>query len=76
MLDPLGLAQHGDFWDTLAHNVDMYRSDVSSMKTHSTVLDIESEIAVNVLLCGTGWKSAYPLFFKEQSFSLGLPPLP
>ena len=51
----------------------MYRSDVSSVKTHSIVLDDESEIAANVLLCGTGWKSAYPLFFKEQSLSLGLP---
>ena len=70
---PLALAQHDDFWDTLAQNVDIYRNDISSVKPHSIVLDDGSEIAADVLLCGTGWKSNYPFFSTRQAYSLGLP---
>ena len=70
---PLGLVQHEDFWDTLAQNVHVYRNDISSLKPHSIILDDGSEIAADVLLCGTGWKSTYPFFSKEQAYSLGLP---
>jgi len=73
---PLGLAQHDDFWDALARNVHVYRNDISSMKPHSIVLDDGSEIPVDVLLCGTGWKSDYPFFSKKQAHSLGLPHSP
>ena len=46
------------------------------MKAHSIVLDDDSEIATDVLLCGTGWESKYDFFPKEQVCSLGLPHLP
>ncbi len=73
---PLGLAQHDDFWDTLARNVHVYRNDISSMRPHSIVLDDGTEISADVLLCGTGWKLNYPFFSKEQAHSLGLPHSP
>ena len=38
---------------------------------HSIVLDDKSELPVDVLLCGTGWKFNYPFFSKEQALSLG-----
>lgn len=70
---PLGLVQHDDFWDTLAQNAQVYRNNISSMKTHSIVLDDGTEIEADVLLCGTGWSARYPFFSKEQACSLGLP---
>ncbi|KAL9606455.1 MAG: hypothetical protein Q9179_000371 [Wetmoreana sp. 5 TL-2023] len=73
---PLGLALHDDFWDTLAHNVYVYRNDIRSMKANSIVLDDGSEIAADVLLCGTGWSAQYPFFSKQQACELGLPHRP
>ena len=74
---PLGLAQHIDFWDTLARNVHVYRNDISSLKPHSIVLDDGSEIPVDVLLYDTGWKFDYPFFPpKKQAYALGLPHSP
>lgn len=73
---PLGLAQHDDFWDTIAQNVHIYRKDIRSMKPHAIVLYDGSEIPVDALLCGTGWKSNYPFFSQELARSLGLPHSP
>lgn len=73
---PVGLAQHDDFWDTLAKHVQVYRNDISSMKPQAIVLDDGSEVLADALLCGTGWKSQYPFFSKEQAHSLGLPHSP
>ncbi|KAL8655328.1 MAG: hypothetical protein Q9210_000959 [Variospora velana] len=73
---PLALAQHDDFWDTIAQNVQVYCNNISSMKAHSIVLDNGTEIEADVLLCGTGWISQYPFFSEEQTCSLGLPHRP
>ncbi len=34
-----GLAQHDDFWDTIAQNVHVYRDDICSVKPRNIVLD-------------------------------------
>ena len=73
---PLALAQHDDFWDTIAKNVYVYRKDINSMKPQAILLDDGSEVLADALLCGTGWKFHYPMFSKEQAHALGLPHLP
>lgn len=73
---PIGLAQHDDFWDTLAKNVHVHRNDISSMKPHAIVLDDGTEVPADAILCGTGWKFHYPFFSAEQAQSLGLPHSP
>jgi dimethylaniline monooxygenase (N-oxide forming) len=70
---PLGLAQHDDFWDTIAKHVAVHRKDIMSMTPQGIVLDNGIEIPTNVLLCGTGWKSSYPFFTSHLSQTLGLP---
>lgn len=70
---PLGLVQYDDFWDTLAQNVQVYRNNISSMKSHSIMLDDGTEIKSDILLCGTGWSAQYPFFSKDLTCSLGLP---
>lgn len=70
---PVGLAQHEDFWDTIAQNVKIYRSGVDFMKLNAIVLKDGAEIATDALLCGTGWKSNYPFFDSDLVRSLGLP---
>ena len=70
------MAQHDDFWDTLAQNVHVYRNDVSKMKPQSIVLDDGFEVQADIILCGTGWKSDQPFFSKEQARQLGLPHSP
>lgn len=73
---PLGLAQHDDFWDTLAQNVDVYRNNVVSLKPDGIVLDDGTEVLADILLCGTGWSSNYPFFSAHLACSLGLPHSP
>ncbi|KAL8672436.1 MAG: hypothetical protein Q9168_003099 [Polycauliona sp. 1 TL-2023] len=70
---PLGLVQHDDFWDTLAQAVRVYRNDIRSLKKSTIVLDDGSEIAADILLCGTGWRTEYLFFSTDQARSLGLP---
>ncbi|KAL8991774.1 MAG: hypothetical protein Q9169_007663 [Polycauliona sp. 2 TL-2023] len=70
---PLGLVQHDDFWDTIAQVPRVYRNDIRALKKNTVVLDDASEIATDILLCGTGWSTEYPFFSPEQAHSLGLP---
>ena len=46
------------------------------MKRHTILLDDGSEILADAVLCGTGWKTHYPFFSKEDAHSLGLPHSP
>ncbi|KAL8636942.1 MAG: hypothetical protein Q9228_005727 [Teloschistes exilis] len=73
---PLRLAQYNDFWDTLAQNVDVYRNNVVSLTPDGIVLDDRTEVAADILLCGTGWSSNYPFFSKHLACSQGLPHSP
>jgi len=43
------------------------------MKPHVIILDDDTEIPTDALLCGTGWKSSYPFFSQELVQLLGLP---
>lgn len=70
---PLGMIQHEDFWDTIAMNVSIHRSDIRTMKSRSIVLEDGSEIASEVLFCGTGWNQHYPFLSEEQAAEFGLP---
>lgn len=70
---PVGLAQHEDFWDTIAQNVHIHRKDISSMRSNTITLEDGIEVPTDVLLCGTGWKSTYPFLSKDLACSLGLP---
>jgi dimethylaniline monooxygenase (N-oxide forming) len=70
---PIGMIQHEDFWDTIAKNVYVYRSDIRAMREESIILDDGSEVKSDVLFCGTGWSPHYPFITKEQAVHLGLP---
>jgi dimethylaniline monooxygenase (N-oxide forming) len=70
------MIQHEDFWDTIAQNVSVYRSDVRSMQATSIILQDGSEIKSDVLFCGTGWSEHYPFLSKDQILEFGLPHIP
>jgi dimethylaniline monooxygenase (N-oxide forming) len=73
---PIGMIQHEDFWDTIAKNVSVYRSDIRNMQPDSIVLQDGSEIKSDVLFCGTGWSQHYPFLAKDQIVEFGLPHVP
>lgn len=70
------MIQHEDFWDTIAKNVSVFRSDIGNMQSDSIVLQDGSEIKSEVLFCGTGWSQHYPFFAKDQIMEFGLPHVP
>ena len=67
------MIQHEDFWDTIAKNVSIHRSDIRTMQANSILLEDGSEVLSDVLFCGTGWSQHYPFFSKDQIVGLGLP---
>lgn len=67
------MIQHDDFWDTIARNVSIHRSDIRTMQAKSILLENGSEISSDVLFCGTGWSQHYPFLSKEQVVEYGLP---
>lgn len=67
------MIQHENFWDTIAKNVSIYRSDISTMHTSSISLTDGSEILSDVLFCGTGWRQNYPFLSEAQVVDFGLP---
>ena len=67
------MIQHEDFWDTIAKNVSIHRSDIRTMQASSILLEDGSEVLSDVLFCGTGWSQHYPFFSKDQIVGLGLP---
>ncbi|KAF4627203.1 hypothetical protein G7Y89_g10950 [Cudoniella acicularis] len=70
---PLGLAQHDDFWDTIAQNVHIYRKDIVSMKTRVIILDDGTEIPADALLCAAEAQAIWTTAYLDGS--IGLPPL-
>jgi dimethylaniline monooxygenase (N-oxide forming) len=70
------MIQHEDFWDTIAKNVSVYRSDIRNMQTDSIILQDGSEVKSDVLFCGTGWSEHYPFLAKDQIMEFGLPHVP
>lgn len=67
------MIQREDFWETIAKNVSVYRSDISSMQKSSILLEDGSQVSADVLFCGTGWSKHYPFLSAEQVIVLGLP---
>jgi hypothetical protein len=67
------MIQHEDFWDTIAKNVSIHRSDIRMMKSRSIVLQNGTNIPSEVLFCGTGWSQHYPFLSEEQAVEFGLP---
>ncbi|KAL6714953.1 hypothetical protein ACLMJK_007213 [Lecanora helva] len=70
---PVGMIQHDDFWDLVSQEVNIYRSDRFNTKADALVLDDGTEVTTDIVLCGTGWKSAYTFLSSEQICDLGLP---
>lgn len=70
------MIQHEDFWDAIAKNVSVYRSDIRTMQSDAIVLQDGSIIKSDALFCGTGWRRQYPFFTKEQTIDFGLPHVP
>lgn len=46
------------------------------MESKAIVLEDDSKVPADILLCGTGWIQSYPFLIKEQLVELGLPHLP
>lgn len=67
------MIQHEDFWDTIARNVSIYRSDIRAMNSRSIVLEDGSDIPPEILFCGTGWSQHYPFLSEEQAVKFGFP---
>ena len=67
------MIQHEDFWDTIAKNVSIHRSDIRTMQERSILLEDGSEVLSDVLFCGTGWSQHYPFFSEVQIVGFGLP---
>ena len=67
------MIQHEDFWDTIANEVSIHRSDVRTMQANCILLEDGSGISSDVLFCGTGWSQHYPFLSKEQVVDFGLP---
>ena len=67
------MLQFPDFWDIISQRVNIYRSDIVKLNSHSVHLADGSEVTCDAILCGTGWKATYPFFTPHQLCSLGLP---
>lgn len=67
------LINHPDFWNTIAHNVLIYNSDIVSLSSHHTHLENGEAVPTDALLCGTGWSSTLSFFSQDLLAQLGLP---
>lgn len=67
------MIQREDFWETIAKNFTIHRSNIRTMQASSIVLEDGSEILSDVLFCGTGWSQHYPFLSQEQVVDFGLP---
>lgn len=73
--DSLGLILQDDFWETIAKNVNIYRSDIEQVEPQSIRLTNGHTIPTDAILCGTGWLKAHEVFDADTSSTLGLPHL-
>lgn len=69
-----GLLHKQDFWDVVGQRVHIYLDDISEVDRKLVRLKSGSEIATDVLLCGTGWnKTCFEFFDPKEAVRLGLP---
>lgn len=67
------MAQQPDFWDRIAKDVDVYRSDIIQVNRSSVGLRDGTLIPADTILCGTGFNRSFSLFEKPSAAELGLP---
>ena len=67
------MIQHDDFWDIISQKVDVYRSDPVGSTNHSVTLADGRDVPSDIVLCGSGWNTAYTFLSPEQTRDLGLP---
>jgi hypothetical protein len=67
------MIQRPDFWDTVAQNVKVIRSDISDLGKNSINLMNGLSHASDVIICATGFRHEYLFFNEEQRAKLGLP---
>ena len=67
------MIHYEDFWDTIAKEVSIHRSNIRTMQANSILLEDGTKIPSDVLFCGTGWSQHYPFLSKEQVVDFGLP---
>jgi cation diffusion facilitator CzcD-associated flavoprotein CzcO len=69
----VGMAQQPDFWEQIARNVDVYKSDIAGVTENTIILDDGSSCAADAILCGTGYDRDFTLFRGPDAAELGLP---
>jgi hypothetical protein len=67
------MAQQPDFWQQIAENVDVHRSDIDHVATNSLVLKDGTSVTADAILCGTGFNRSFTLFEGPTAADLGLP---
>lgn len=68
----IGLIQVDDFWECIAENVQIHRSDISELNEKAICLENGTFVPCEAILLGTGFVRAYPFFDTQQHIELGL----
>lgn len=69
----VGMAQHADFWQQIAENVDVHRSDILDISGNTVKLRDGTKVSVDAILLGTGFNRSFTLFQSPTAADLGLP---
>ncbi|KAI4134761.1 MAG: hypothetical protein LQ341_005972 [Variospora aurantia] len=64
-----GLLNRADFWDTVGPNVQVHLEDITHLRAKHVCLQSGTEVATDVLLCGTGWKPNSFEFFSADDLA-------
>lgn len=75
-----GIVNHGDFYETIAANVDIYYDDIASLSSSPTspsagtiTLTSTRTLTTTALLLGTGWRPSTTFLSPSLCATLGLP---
>ena len=71
--DSTGINQREDFFEMIAKKVSVIRKDVSHMCDVGLVLEDDSVVEADTVICATGWRVIHPYFEPEAAATLGLP---
>lgn len=58
--DSTGICQRPDFFDTIAHNVKVYREDIKMIIENGLGLADGTYVGADVIIFATGWKPSHP----------------
>ncbi|KAF2266497.1 FAD/NAD(P)-binding domain-containing protein [Lojkania enalia] len=70
--DSSGINQRPDFFDTIAHKVQVYRQDIVSISTHAIHFANGTSIETDSIVYATGWSASTPYLSPESAYALGL----